>query len=408
MLLEFSCSNVRSIRDSVKLNLRASSDDTFENNLLQFENERINPACAIYGSNATGKTSILSGISIMQNMVTTSHVLQPGSLLPQIPHRLSPEKPTDYSMEFIWKKTRYFYKFSFNAQKILTETLSYAPNGRMGIIFSRDGMKVKATEKFSRLETLCKEKLAPNKLVLSLAVNNLNYEELVNAYLFYSDGLVVLMNDNNNWLEYSASKMEHDKKIKEMFLKFMKDTGSDILDIKPKSEQRLMTAAELPQDMPPALRAIVLNHPVLTTSVKTVYKGFSLDLKEESMGTQKLIKLMCPIMDIFQKGKTFVCDEIESHLHPLIVRQLVGRFIKGKASDAQIICATHNIEMLDLKLFRRDQIYFTDINPDYHRTTLKPLSSYSCRKDENVQRKYLESKYCKVARDVWTEQEREK
>ena len=108
-------------------------------------------------------------------------------------------------------------------------------------------------------------------------------------------------------------------------------------------------------------------------------------------------------MDIFQKGKTFVCDEIESHLHPLIVRQLVNRFIKGKVSDAQIICATHDVEMLDLNLFRRDQIYFTDINPDFHRTTLKPLSSFQCRKDENVQRKYLESKYCKVARDVWEE-----
>ena len=110
---------------------------------------------------------------------------------------------------------------------------------------------------------------------------------------------------------------------------------------------------------------------------------------------------MCPIMDIFQKGKTFVCDEIESHLHPLIVRQLVGRFVKGKVSDAQIICATHNVEMLDLNLFRRDQIYFTDINPEYHRTTLKSLSTFQCRKDENVQRKYLESKYVHVAKDAW-------
>lgn len=401
MLLNFSCSNVRSIRDKVTLDLRANGDDALENCLLRFENERVNPACAIYGSNATGKTSVLTAMSVMQSMVLTSHVLQPGSLLTRAPHRLSADKPTEYEMEFVWKKTRYIYKFSYDAQKIVRESLSYAPNGRMGLIFSREGTKVKASEKFSRIESMCKEKLMPNKLVLSLAVNNLNYEELSNAYLFYSEGLVVLLNDNNNWLEYSVSKMEHDKKIKDMFLEFMQKTGSDIVDIKPKSEQRLMTPAELPKDMPPALRAMILNQPVVTTSVKTVYKNFTLDLIEESMGTQKLIKLMCPIMDIFQKGKTFVCDEIECHLHPLIVRQLVGRFIKGKVSDAQIICATHNVEMLDLNLFRRDQIYFTDINPDYHRTTLKPLSSYQCRKDENVQRKYLESKYCRVARDAW-------
>lgn len=77
------------------------------------------------------------------------------------------------------------------------------------------------------------------------------------------------------------------------------------------------------------------------------------------------------------------------------------KILTERERDVQIICATHNVEMLDLGLFRRDQIWFTDINPDCHRTTLKPLSGYPCRKDENVQRKYLESKYCKVARDVW-------
>ena len=60
-----------------------------------------------------------------------------------------------------------------------------------------------------------------------------------------------------------------------------------------------------------------------------------------------------------------------------------------------------NVEMLDLNLFRRDQIYFTDINPDFHRTKLFSLSTLPCRKDENVQKKYLESKYCKVPKDVW-------
>lgn len=403
MILNFTCSNVRSIRDSVTLNLRANTDDTFENNLIYFDSDRINPACAIYGSNATGKTSVLTGIAIMQNMVITSHLLQPGDLLPRTPHHLSQDKPTEYEMEFVWKNLRYIYTFSYDNQRILKETLYYAPNGRMGMIFSRDGNKVKVNERFSRIETLCKEKLSQNKLVLSLVVNNLNYEELANAFLFYKDGLVVLMNDNDNWLEYSASKLEHDKGIREIFLKFLKDTGSDIIDIKAKSEQRLVTSAELPPDMPQAFRAMLLNKPSVFTTVRTIYKGFSLDLVEESLGTQKLIRMMCPIMDIFQNNKTFVCDEIESHLHPLIVRQVVTRFIRGKTSEAQIICATHNVEMLDLNLFRRDQIYFTDINPDYHRTTLKPLSSFQCRKDENVQKKYLESKYCRVARDVWEE-----
>ena len=48
----------------------------------------------------------------------------------------------------------------------------------------------------------------------------------------------------------------------------------------------------------------------VVTSVKAAYRNFSLDLAEDLMGTQKLIRLMYPIMGIFQKGKTFMCDEI--------------------------------------------------------------------------------------------------
>ncbi len=396
MILEFKCSNVRSIQEEVKLDLRAKSDDTFESNLINFDGERINAACAIYGSNATGKTSVLTGMAIMQTMVITNHLIQPGDFLMRSPHKLWLGKPSEYTIEFIWKKTRYIYSFSCDDKQILKENLYFAPNGRMGLIFSRDKTKVKINEKFSSLETLCKEKLIPNKLVLSIAANNLNYEEILNAFLFFQEGLVILMNDNNNWLEYSASKMEHDHAIKNMFLKFMKETGSDIIDIKTKSEQRMLNNQELPPNMPPAIRAMILNKPTLCTTVRTVYNDFELDIAEESMGTQKLIRLMCPIMDIFQKGKTFVCDEIESHLHPLIVRQLIARFMTEKPSNAQIICATHNIEMLDLSFFRRDQIYFTDIDPAFHSTRFYSLSTLSCRKEDNVQKKYLESKYCKV------------
>lgn len=396
MVLEFNCSNVRSIREEVKLDLRAKNDDTFKSNLINFEGERINAACAIYGSNATGKSTVLTGMAIMQTMVITNHLIQPGDFLIRNPHRLWQDKPTEFSMEFVWKETRYIYSFSYNDTQILSESLYYAPNGRMGLIFSRDKTTLKINTKFSSLELLCKEKLVPNKLVLSIAANNLNYKEILNAFLFYQEGLVILMNDNNNWLEYSASKMEHDKAIKSMFLNFMKETGSDIIDIKTKSEQRMLNNQELPPNMPPAIKAMILNKPTLCTTVKTVYKDFELDIAEESMGTQKLIRLMCPVMDIFQKGKTFVCDEIESHLHPLIVRQLITRFMTEKAGNAQIICTTHNVEMLDLNLFRRDQIYFTDMNPDFHNTRLYSLSTLSCRKEDNVQKKYLESKYCKV------------
>lgn len=401
MLIDFTCSNVRSIRDSVTLNLKASNDDEFSQILITSNDERLLPACTIYGSNATGKTSILTAISLMQNIVNSSHVFQPGDLLPRIPHRLMRDKETTLCVNYIWKNIKYKYEFSYTDTEVVHEALYYAPNGRMGKIFERTKMSVKYSDKFTKIDSICKDKLQSNKLVLSLAANNINYEEIQNAFLFFKEGLVILLNDNNNWLDYSASKLEHNKAIKDIFIEFLQQNGSDIQDIKAKTEIRIPSATDVPPDLPPEIRALILTKPTRFTSIQTVYKNFKLDIVEESMGTQKLIRLYCPLIDILTNGKTFFCDEIESHLHPLIIRQIISRFMTDKTTNAQIICATHDVELLDLDFFRRDQIWFTDINPDFHRTKLYPLSSLSCRKEDNIQRKYLESKYCKVPKGYW-------
>ena len=402
MLIDFSCSNVRSIKDNVTLNLKASNDDEFSHTLIDANEEKILPACTIYGSNATGKTSILTALSLMQNIVNSSHVFQPGDLLPRIPHRLLQNKETSFCINYIWKNIKFKYEFTYTENEILKEFLYYSPNGRISKIFERNKLSIKYSDKFTKIDTLCKDKLQPNKLVLSLAANNLNYEEINSAFLFFKEGLVILLNDNNNWLDYSASQLEHSKAIKDIFLKFLQEnTGSDIKDIKAKTEIKVPTAADIPQDLPAEIKALILSKPTRFTRIETIYNGFKLDITEESMGTQKLIRLICPLIDILQNDKTFLCDEIESHLHPLIVRQVISRFMTDKSSKAQIICATHDIELLDLSIFRRDQIWFTDLNPDFHRTRLYSLNSLGCRKDDNIQKKYLESKYCNVPSGFW-------
>lgn len=397
MLLDFSCSNVKSIRDPVTLNLKASKDDENSQYLIDPYGERILPACTIYGSNATGKSSLLLGISLMQNIVNTSHVFQPGDRLPRFPHYLSKDNETSFSINFIWKEIKYRYEFSYNDDEILRETLYYSPNGRIGKIFDRTKLNVKYSEKFSKIDTVCKERLQKNKLVLSLVANNINYEEVNNAFLFFKNGLVILLNENDDWLYYSAEKLEHNKKVKGIFLDFLKRSGSDIKDIKATTKIRTTTAADIPPSLPAELRALLISKPTRFTTVQTVYNSFSLNLNEESIGTQKLLRLLCPIIDIVKNGKTFICDEIESHLHPLLVRQILSFFITDKSTTAQIICATHDVELLDLTLLRKDQIWFTDILSDYHRTKLYSLNSLSYRKGDDIQKIYLESKNTKIS-----------
>ena len=54
-------------------------------------------------------------------------------------------------------------------------------------------------------------------------------------------------------------------------------------------------------------------------------------------------------------------DEIDSRLHPILVRFLVMMFnsISKNPKNAQLICNTHDVLPLDEDI-RRDQVYFTE------------------------------------------------
>lgn len=59
----------------------------------------------------------------------------------------------------------------------------------------------------------------------------------------------------------------------------------------------------------------------------------------------------------------------------------------------ELIFTTHNTNLLDLDLFRRDQIWFTEKNPNTGSTDLYSLLEFSPRKDKNIQKGYLAGRY---------------
>ena len=86
--------------------------------------------------------------------------------------------------------------------------------------------------------------------------------------------------------------------------------------------------------------------------------------------------------------------EIETSLHPVIVREILHLISDGGTdSMAQLIFSTHDTSLLDLKRFRRDQIWLTQLN-ESRATELYSLSGINnVRKDENVSKNYLLGKY---------------
>ena len=123
------------------------------------------------------------------------------------------------------------------------------------------------------------------------------------------------------------------------------------------------------------------------------YGKFKVSLEEESSGIQKLFDILCPIIDIVREGKVLLYDELETSLHESIAKEIINLFLNSN-SGAQLIFTTHDTNLLDLDLFRRDQIWFTELKKNDRSTDLYSLSDVrNVRKDENVSRGYVLGRY---------------
>lgn len=88
-------------------------------------------------------------------------------------------------------------------------------------------------------------------------------------------------------------------------------------------------------------------------------------------------------------------DEIERELHPMLVDYIVAKF-QNKSSNpngAQIIFTTHNTELMNETLIRKDQIYFVDKNQSDGSSELYTISEFSTKTTDNIRKGYLLGKY---------------
>ena len=119
-----------------------------------------------------------------------------------------------------------------------------------------------------------------------------------------------------------------------------------------------------------------------------------LDFAQESAGTRRLFALAGPSIDILESGYTVFVDELETSLHPILVRAFLQLLFceQNNPNGAQVIFTTHNPILLDNTLLRRDQVWFTEKGKD-GATHLYPLTDYKPRKGESLAKGYLSGRY---------------
>ena len=398
MLLEFRCKNHKSIKDEVLFSLLASKDTFNSEYLYGYKDLKILKSSVVYGANGSGKSNFIDAIFFMKSLVTNSINLQPGMGIPYTPHKLNGVgSESFYSVQFIKNGVRFAYGFSIEQMLVKEEYLYYFPNGRQAKIFDRTGMTYEEGSKFKGRFNSCKDVLKPNRLMISCAANFTNITEIEDAFRFFSEDLVIYTNANQeNWMQYSLYQFNSNPEIKNLALSFMCDIGVDIQDIKINIEESAFPQSELPEFLSDEYKNKLRMTPLQKITASVVYPGFETDLfTEESTGIQKLFAFLCPFLDIISKGKILICDELETSLHESLLYTLLKTFLSLNGKEqSQIIFTTHDTSLLSLDLFRRDQIWFTELNSLNRSTELYSLAEIkSVRKDENYGKGYISGRY---------------
>ena len=378
MLLEFSCSNFKSIKEKVTFSAIATDNIKNEKYLKKFDDFRVLHTSVIYGPNGVGKSNIFKGIGFMRDLVIKSRENRPGEVLKQPTHKMAHDKKSEFNMQFIINNIRYAYEFVLKDNLVDEEYLYYFEDKNAVKVFEREEGEVCLGEKFEKNKVLLEiieNEIGDNKLLLSCIGDKSDIFEINNAFLFFKEYLVIQNSDVKTERKNCIKVMMENEKMRELIISVFREFDSDLKDIKIESSGENLDDKDI--------------------RIKFVYDEFETDLyKEESTGINKLFDLVLPIVESFINGKVMIVDEIELNLHRNIAYKIISLFNTHLPNNSdQLIFTSHDISLLNLNLFRNDQIWFAQLGKGRATELYSLVEIKNIRADENIAKGYIMGRY---------------
>jgi uncharacterized protein len=422
MLIEFSVGNYRSFKEKVTFsmvaaNLVSQDKDLDTNNVFAVDRElSLVKSAAIYGANASGKSNLAKALQFMKwFMVNSSKETQSTEAIGVERFRLSTEtddQPSFFEIVFLLNGQQHRYGFTADREKVVSEWLYYVPKMRETRLFDRQ------EDKFDVAKVLKADGIAAktrdNALFLSVSAQfNVSKSEAILNWLTYCFFLVSGLDDGN--LLHDQAKYIFRSDIYDKASELIKNMDLDILGIgieKFALDANKKKPEHVPSDLWQEIQQDILEgenrargtNP-MPHHIRTIHRKFNSNgvqvsaeifslTTEESEGTQKVFALVSLMVDVLEHGKVLIIDEFDARLHPLMSRSIVELFNSNETNphNAQLIIMTHDTNLLSNKIFRRDQIWFTE-KDRYGATALYSLAEYKVRNDASFGSDYIKGKY---------------
>lgn len=415
MLIEFTVGNFRSFRDPQTLSLVAapikSKDPELDENTVikTAANPDLLTSAAMYGANASGKSNLVQALDFMKRFVMHSlkETKATGGIQvePFRLHAATVGQPSHFEIVFIEGGKRYRYGFEVTKERVTAEWLFFVPSTREARLFEREGDDITVGSYFKEGRDL-EQHTRPNALFLSV-VAQFNGPKAQKLVTWFGRLGIISGVDDIGMMPFTLMQLvegEHSEAIKQLVCRL--DLGIGDLQV----EKTVRSKPQLPDKMPDEIRQAFLtimnasdaDERLSIHTIHTQYDHegnpvgqelFELD-EHESEGTQKLFSMSGPLLDTLQKGRVLVVDELDARLHPLMTREIISLF-NHKATNpngAQLIFNTQDTNLLDNRLFRRDQIWFVE-KDQQGASHLYSLAEFKVRNDKDYERGYIQGRY---------------
>jgi AAA15 family ATPase/GTPase len=116
---------------------------------------------------------------------------------------------------------------------------------------------------------------------------------------------------------------------------------------------------------------------------------------QEAEGTKKIFGLSPYILAALEFGGTLIIDEFDAKMHPHLTRKIVELFHSPSTNlnNAQLVFITHDSNLLDPHLLRRDQICFVQKDKNGATELYSLVEFKGVRNDASFEKDYLQGKY---------------
>ena len=400
MILEIRLSNFFSIMDEVVLDMQAANIQSkkakgLKSNTCECGGVKVLKTVAIYGANASGKSSIIKAIRACVAMIYNSHNHNENTVFPFVPFKFGGmDKPSTFFIRFLMEGIEYEYSFTLTQTEIIKESLYYYPNGRRSMVFTRDEGKGPEKRDIYEFKSVIRRPMdvvanTSQKTLFISRASQMDREIAQKVFRYFNEQFIL---NFFNYNPIALKKMLEDNH--DQLLQVLHIADSDIVNISSRHELRPYTTAVFdPQNNNNILSVDDIQKAQL---IITTYHRSNPDVAfdfntEESDGTQRLFFMMLTILDIVKNNKILLVDEIEASLHTKLVEYIISLF--NNSNCAQLIYTTHNTYLLNDNKIRKDQVYFTNKRADGS-TDLYSLFDYKDFRDGmDIEKAYLQGRF---------------